>query len=132
MRTLPLAAVFADTKGRAVGTYRFSGTVQLVKESLIQGADKIVAGIDGKFGMLDNTYYDMLTGTSEDYRAYSGDRGGISAEAEGSRSAIAGFVQYDFTPLPRLRFTLGGRYDAINDSYVPNGGENSDASHSGL
>ncbi len=130
VRTLPLAAVFADTKGRAVGTYRFSGTVQLVKESLIQGADKIVAGIDGKFGMLDNTYYDMLTGTSEDYRAYSGDRGGISAEAEGSRSAIAGFVQYDFTPLPRLRFTLGGRYDAINDSYVPNGGENSDASHS--
>ena len=130
VRTLPLAAAFADTKAREVATRRFFGSVQLVAENLVMGADKLTVGFDGKFGGLDNAYYEMLTGTIGDYASFSGERGGISTEGDGSRRAAAGFVQYDMVPFARLRTTLGGRYDSISDRYEAATGESRAASHS--
>ena len=130
VRTLPLASVFADTKERTVTSSRIFGSAQLEVLGVVFSADKLVAGVDSRFGELSNTYYNMLTGSFPDYAEFSGQRGDISTQGEGSRNAVAGFVQYDLVPHPRLRFTLGARYDAISDRYTPTGQAATDASHS--
>ena len=122
VRTLPLAAAFADTKAREVGATRIFGTAQMVTEGLLFETDKLVTGIDGRYGVLDNKYFTILTGSAADYAAHSGERGGVSREGEGSRRALAGFLQYELQPHTRLRITMGGRYDAIGDRYTSFGG----------
>ncbi len=129
VRTLPLAAVFADTKSRELRTDRYFVSAQVVKERLMMRTDKLVAGLEGSFGALDNTYYNMLTGGASDYAAFSGERGGVSTRGDGHRNAMAGFVQYDFEPLPRVRLIAGGRYDAIVDTYNPADAPGHRASH---
>ena len=100
-----------------------------MKKDLIFPKGKLVAGFDGRIGVLDNTYHDMLTGTAADYAAHSGALGGISTQGDGRRRTMAGFLQYSFQPHARLRWMVGGRYDAIQDQYRPAGGEERDASH---
>ncbi len=129
VRTLPLAAAFADTKGREVSTTRFFVSAQLAMQGLAIDTDRLTFGAEGRFGALDNVYYNMLTGSAAEYAAYAGDWGEVSTSGQGDRQTMAGYAQYRLDPLPRLRITLGGRYDTINDSYTAAEGQKVSASH---
>ena len=132
VRTIPLAAQFATTKERTVDTFRLFASAQVEKEGLIFGTDKVVVGLDASSGSLDNSYYDMVTGTAEDYAAHSGARGALSTQGEAGRRSLGAFLQYDLVPHPRLRMTLGGRYDALSDEYTPSGELMDEATHTAL
>jgi outer membrane receptor protein involved in Fe transport len=61
----------------------------------------------------------VITGGAEDYRAATGERGEKVAEGAGQRRAAAAFAQLDLRPVSRVRLTLGGRVDAIQDTFDP-------------
>ena len=116
--TLPLSPEFADTKDRALTTKRFEGFTQLlIRDLIIPVQNTLTLGIEGSAGALNSDYFQYFQGGPDDYKTASAERGDLYAKGDGHRDAVALFFQYDLQPVHRLRFTLGGRYDWLSDSY---------------
>lgn len=130
-RTLPLSAEFADAKWRDFGTSRMFFSAQLVTPSLFAD-DRLTLGADLQRGGLDVEWHDVVTGTAEDFQAHDGTIGELSSAGNGTRSALAAYLQYDIEPMSRLRASAGIRYDRISDAYSPEQGTNQDAVHTAL
>ncbi len=130
-RTLPLNAEFADVKWRKFDASRVFVSAQWVSPQLFV-QDRLTIGTDLKIGQLDVAWYDMATGTAEDFDQFDGKRGNLSTRGDGSRQALATYMQYDVEPLDWLRLLAGIRYDRIRDTYVPEEGAEQDAVHTAL
>ena len=130
-RTLPLSAEFADVKWREFDTARLFVSAQWVAPRLL-AKDRFTIGTDLQGGQLDVAWYDMVTGTAEDFNGFDGKKGDLSSKGDGSRQALAAYMQYDIEPTSRLRLLAGIRYDHIRDTYAPEGGTEQDAIHTAL
>jgi len=118
IRTIPLAPVFADTKNREWSTARVLGSTQLeLPRSGLPGGGALLLGLDGSLGLLDSEYYDFLQGGPDDYIDANPERGALNAKGEVTRTAIAGFAHYALQAGAAVRFTLGGRFDALHDAF---------------
>ena len=118
VRTLPLAASFASTKGRDVMGNRFYGSIQLMGADLLMDRDQLTMGLDVSVGLLGSEYHDIVTGSESDYTSHSGEWGEVSEKGYGNRAVAAGFLQYAIRPAKGTRLTLGGRYDLISDKFT--------------
>ncbi len=131
-RTLPLmSAEFGDVKWREFETARVFVSAQWMLPSLVWN-DQMIIGTDLHSGQLDATWYDMITGSVEEFDNFDGTRGELSTSGVGSRNAMAAYVQYDIEPVPHLRASVGMRYDRILDQYEPDQALEQDAIHSAL
>lgn len=129
-RTLPLTAESADVKWREFDTSRLFMSAQWVSPQLL-AQDRLTIGTDLHSGQLDVAWYDMVTGTAENFDGFDGTKGSLSTRGNGSRQALAAYMQYDIEPISRLRLSAGIRYDRIRDTYSPGGAEQ-DAVHTAL
>ena len=134
IRTLPLSPEFADTKNRDLQTFQWVTTGQWIHDGLLSPVpSKFMIGFDASVGRLESDYYTVLTGTAADYAAAgSFVRGDLDQSGESGRTALAAFVQYDLFPTGRLSFTLGGRFDQLNDRFEsrsPSEGGETTSSH---
>ena len=127
-RALPFSAEFADVKWREFDTSRLFASTQWLSPRLF-AQDRLVIGADLQVGRLDVAWYDMITGTAEDYEEFDGAVGDLSSEGDGSRRALATYMQYDIDLFPRFRVSVGVRYDRINDIYSPEQRPEQDAIH---
>lgn len=130
-RTLPLSANFADVKWRKFDTSRLFVSAQWLSPQLL-AQDRLTIGTDLQSGQLDVAWYDMVTGTVEDFEGFNGARGDLSTRGEGSRRALATYMQYDIEPVPNLRISAGIRYDRIYDSYLSEKGSDQNTIHTTL
>ena len=130
-RTLPLSAEFADAKWRDFGTSRVFLSAQLLTPSLIAD-DRLTLGADLQRGGLDVEWRNVVTGTAEDFQGHDGTIGELSSAGNGSRNALAMYMQYVIEPMRRLRASAGIRYDRISDAYSPEQGPEQDAVHTAL
>ena len=117
-RTLPLSAAFADVKWREIDTSRLFASAQWV-HSLLLARDRLTVGSDVHSGDLDVTWYNMVTGTAENFDGFNGAIGDQSSSGSGVRRALAVYMQYDIEPIPRLRVSAGIRHDQIKDTHSP-------------
>lgn len=119
VRTIPLAAVFADTQQRFVETQGWRSTLQWADWSLpIAFENSLTIGIDGYRGSLDSRYYQIATGGIQDaYEPSNGGRQQLNADGSVSRLSLAGYAQFDVEPMDRIKLSLGARYDRIADSF---------------
>jgi iron complex outermembrane receptor protein len=132
VRTNLLAAGFADTQARVVDASRLLGSVQVEVPALPAGKGKLVAGTDFSAGRARSAYQPVVAGPLPAYAAASGSRGGVEARGTGSRSAAAGFAQYELKPVDAVRLSLGGRVDWLRDAFhpsLPRGAEPARADH---
>jgi outer membrane receptor protein involved in Fe transport len=93
----------------------------------------LILGVDASLGRMNTAYYGVAVGPVQAYEGASGERGALDTKGTGQRDALAAFVQYDVHPVPRVRLSVGSRFDAIWDAYepdVPSDGERLSASHS--
>ncbi len=130
-RTLPLSAEFADVKWREFDTARLFMSAQWVSPRLL-AQDRLTIGTDLQSGQLDVAWYNMATGTAEDFEEFDGARGDLSSKGDGSRQALAAYMQYDIEPTTWLRLSAGIRYDRIRDTYSPEESSEQDAIHTAL
>lgn len=119
VRTLPLAAEFADTQQRFVESSGWRMTLQMADWSLpVDMENRLTIGLDGFAGSLDSRYFQIATGGIADaYEPSNGGRQQLNAEGSVSRTALAGYAQFDIEPVSRLKLSLGARYDRIADSF---------------
>ncbi|MGH7528748.1 MAG: TonB-dependent receptor [Gemmatimonadales bacterium] len=133
IRTLALAPGFGDTKERALGNTRVSGTLQLdVTDSPLPGADRLTVGADLSRGWSDSRYYRVASGDRDAYAAATGERGALDAAGEARRGAVAVFAQYSIEPAAAVRLVLGARFDHLSDALdvrPPGSGPNATTSH---
>jgi len=127
-RTLPLSAEFADAKWREFDTSRLFASAQWLSPQIF-AEDRLIIGTDLQIGQLDVEWYNMVTGTAEDYDEYDRVMGELSSKGDGSRRALAAYMQYNIEPISRLRLSAGVRYDQINDTYSPEQNPEQDAIH---
>lgn len=136
VRTLALTPGFGDTKERHAETLRGSLTVQLeTADTPLPGPDHLVIGIEGNRGALDSRYYRYAGGTREEYAAATGQRGDLDARGESARTGGGLYAQYVVQASDAVRLVLGGRFDALRDSFdpsVPAGQEPRVTTHSAL
>jgi outer membrane receptor protein involved in Fe transport len=117
--TLPLSASFADTKSRAIDSWRTLGSVQAEVDRELWGwMHRFVVGTDASVGGLTSTYQPLVSGPAS---AYTGSPSVGAAETRGSgrRDAAAGFAEWQVLPREPLRIDVGMRYDEISDRYSP-------------
>ena len=117
-QTLPIATDFADVKWKDVRTTRILASVLWMLPRLFVD-DQLTIGADLQSGWLNATWYDMVTGTVKTFNEADGSIGRLSAEGDGSRRALAAYMQYDMEPMHGFRASAGIRYDQINDNYSP-------------
>lgn len=136
VRTLALAPGFGDTKERHAETVRGSLTVQLeTADTPLPGRDHLVIGIEGNRGSLDSRYYRYAGGTRADYAAAAGQRGELDTRGESARTGGGFYAQYVVQASDAVRLVLGGRFDALRDTFdpiVPVGQEPLVTTHSAL
>jgi iron complex outermembrane receptor protein len=136
VRTLALTPGFGDTKERRAETVRGSLTVQLeTADTPLPGQDHLVVGIEGNRGTLDSRYYRYAGGTREEYAAAPGQRGDLDTRGESARTGGGFYAQYVVQASDALRLVLGGRFDALRDSFdpsIPAGQEPHVTTHSAL
>ena len=132
-RTLTLAPEFADTKHRALGTRRVLASAQVDAPGLpLAWDDALTVGFDGSAGWMDSDYFAILSGGPDDYRAAVRAPGTADESGDATRTAAAGFVRYELRPSPRVRISLGGRWDWLRDEWTPRApttGEPASAEH---
>lgn len=123
-RTLPLTPQSADTKERLLGTERLSGTVQVEWADVVLPWDnRVIFGVDASTGRIDSEYYEILSGDRDAYAIalislFGRDvRDSLDVSGTGARHAAAAFAQYEVTPLPALRISLGARFDWLRDTF---------------
>jgi outer membrane receptor protein involved in Fe transport len=136
VRTIALAPGFGDTKDRDLRHHRLGGAVQWQAPAgtLPAGGTAIIGGELSR-SALTSHYYQVATGTREDYTALDGSRGDLDARGTGNRVMGAVFAQYA-TPLAGpVRLSLGLRFDWLRDeftSHPPGEPERRTASHTSL
>ena len=118
IRTLPLAAVFADTQERVVDADGWRTSLQYTEWQLPIGlAHSFTIGVDGYIGTLGSKYHQIATGDETVYQASAGGRQALNADGTASRSALAGYVHMEIRPVERVKMAMGARYDRIADSF---------------
>ena len=129
VRTIPLAAVFADTQQRFVEAGGWRTTLQWADWSLpIDLENSLTIGFDGYRGSLDSKYYQIATGGIEDaYEPSQGGRQQLNADGSVTRLSMAGYAQFDVHPVERIKLSLGARYDRMADSFEAVEGLSDDA-----
>ncbi len=130
-RTLPLTAEFADVKWREFDTSRLFLSAQWMTPSVFAN-DQLIIGTDLHRGQLAVAWYDMVTGAAEEFDNFDGSVGELSTSGDGSRNTVAAYMQYDIEPIPRVRASMGMRYDRIHDKHEPSQTPEQDATHSAL
>ncbi len=108
---------FGDTKERELRDneaalqlkYELSGTFGPVSERLL-------AGIDGDYGDMQNHYYAYFSGFSAAYERDGAGRGAPVVSGSGTRAKYALYLHNELASGP-LTLVLGARYDAIADRY---------------
>jgi len=133
VRTVALAPGFGDTKHRDARLRRTLGSIQAhLADGLLPIPGEVVAGAEYGVGSVDSRYFLVASGDYDAYASASGGRGELDASADAGRSGGAAFIQYAARPMPRVRFTLGARYDWLDDSFdpvSPSGQTRSDVTH---
>ena len=121
IRTLPLSPEFSDTKNRLLTTSRLTSALQLTFNQLgLPFKNRLSLGVDLGLHALSSEYYQFILGGSEAYkRAGDVTRGELDEQGDGSRRAVAGYLQYELMPIQRLRIVLGGRADMLSDEFTP-------------
>jgi outer membrane receptor protein involved in Fe transport len=119
VRTNLLTLGFADTQARVVDASRLLGSVQVEVPTPPARKGRLVAGTDFSAGRARSEYAPVATGPLPAYAAASGTRGGVNARGTGTRSAAAGFAQYELKPVDAVRLSFGGRMDWLRDSFDP-------------
>ena len=118
VRTVPLAAEFADTKRRLLDESRLSSFTLLTTDRLLLGRRaRWIAGIELGRGTISSTYFDHTTGDAATYSAATGELGTPGAQGNGSRITAAVLAQYELDVSSRLRFVLGARGDRVQDDF---------------
>ncbi len=127
-RTLALAPGYGDTRDRGVETAEGRFTVQFERNAL-PGSGHFAAGAEVVRGGLDSRYYEVLTGTRDEYATAMGSRGALSAEGDAARTAGAIFANYGLQLWRPVRVTLGARGDWLRNTFEPAGDVRATASH---
>jgi outer membrane receptor protein involved in Fe transport len=117
-RTLALAPGFGDTRDREAETVEGRFTVQLERDDLPHEG-QIAAGAEVARGGLGSRYYEVTTGTRDEYAAATGSRGALSARGDATRSAGSVFSNYGMQLWEPVRLTLGARGDWLRDDFEP-------------
>lgn len=117
-RTLALAPGFGDTRDREAGTAEGRFTVQFERNAL-QSDGHLAVGAEVVRGGLDSRYYEVLTGTRDDYAAATGSRGALSAQGDAARTAGAIFANYGVQLWNPVRVTVGARGDWLRSTFEP-------------
>ena len=122
LHTTPLAADFADAEARMLGVSRVIGSMQLETSGILAGlANRFVVGADMSLGRLTSTYQPVAIGDSGSFAGATGARGDVSARGRGRRESVAGFANWELSPVDALHLTLGSRVDRIGDRFTPEG-----------
>jgi outer membrane receptor protein involved in Fe transport len=120
VRTVALAPGFGDTKHRDARLRRTLGSIQVhLANGLLPIPGAVVAGAEYGVGSVDSRYFLVASGDYDAYANATGGRGELDASADAGRSGGAAFLQYAARPMPRVRFTVGARYDWLDDSFDP-------------
>jgi outer membrane receptor protein involved in Fe transport len=120
VRTEPLSVGYADAQDRELRTRRLVGSLQLETGGTLFGiAHRLVLGSDLSAGRLTSSYRPVVTGDSAAFADASGAAGEVNARGRGTRHLVAGFANWELTPVEPLRLTLGGRFDRIADRFDP-------------
>ena len=118
VRTLPLAAVFADTQERKISSLGNRASLQYTDLELPIGlANNLTIGVDLYRATLDSRYYQIALGDENAYRAASGDRQQLNNDGTAMRHSQAGYVHLDVRPVDAVKLTAGARFDRIADSF---------------
>lgn len=132
-RTLALAPGFGDTKQRELQTVRAFANAQIeLDDTMLPGADRVVAGVDFTGGTIDSRYYQVMSGPRVAYESATGERGDLDASGTGSRAAAAVFVDYSIRPVAALRVALGARLDRLTDRFEAAGEAAREATHTAV
>lgn len=118
IRTLALAPGYGDTRDRDAGTTEGRFTAQY-EQSELSGEGHLSVGLEVTGGALDSRYYEVLTGTRDEYASTTGSRGALSADADASRTAGAVFANYGLQLSTPVRVTLGARGDWLRSTFQP-------------
>ncbi len=134
IRTLALAPGYGDTKERDATTTRAAlGGQAEINDSPLPGVDRLIIGAEGNHGALDSKYYKFAGGVRAQYATAAGTRGALDTHGSSARNAGALYAEYSVRPTSALRFSLGGRFDQLHDSFepdVPTGGKSASTTHS--
>ena len=118
VRTVPLAADFADTKRRLLDESRLSSSTLLIADrSLLGRRARWIAGVDLGRGTVASTYFDHTTGDAATYSAATGELGDPGGEGNGRRITAAVLARYELDASSRLRLVLGARGDRVQDDF---------------
>ncbi len=117
-RTLALAPGFGDTRDREAGTAEGRFTIQFERNAL-HSDGHFAVGAEVVRGGLDSRYYEVFTGTRDDYTAASGSRGALAAQGDASRAAGAIFANYGVQLWNPVRITVGARGDWLRSTFEP-------------
>lgn len=118
VRTIPLAAEFADTKRRLLDESRLSSLTLVTADRLLLGRRaRWLAGAELSRGTVTSTYFDHTTGDAAAYSTATGELGTPGAEGKGSRITAAVLGQYELDASSRLRLVLGARVDRVQDDF---------------
>ena len=132
-RTLALAPGFGDTRARDAAMLRGGLSAQLEFVDEPRQAQLVVGGeLSG--GALDSRYFEVMTGTREEYVLATGNRGALSARGDASRTTGALFLQYARQLSAPVRLSLGARADWLRDLHTAKTPPDGDvrASHAAL
>ena len=128
IRTLPLAAVFADTQERMVDASGWRSSLQYTEWQLPIGLEhSLTLGVDGYVGSLDSKYHQIVTGDEDAYAASAGGRQGLNADGSATRTALASYAHMEIRPVEQVKLSMGARYDRIADTFDAVEGLSNDA-----
>ncbi len=128
VETIPLAAQFADTQKRDLADVNVAANVQ-VATSLGAFPGRLIAGLDASGSWIDTDYANLLSGTLDDYENAARPEQAAASAGDGGRRTAALYAHYAAEPADRLRITLGGRLDALHDSFSPDGESSASSTH---
>jgi outer membrane cobalamin receptor len=78
---------------------------------------RAIFGIDGSYGKLTSTYYNIFTGFEDDFSANTPARGTIASDGDASRGKFACYSSVEERFSIPLTISIGGRYDVMADKY---------------
>jgi outer membrane receptor protein involved in Fe transport len=124
VRTLPLSPTFADTKDHLVKSRRVlsAGQVRL-EHGGAAFTGSLTTGLDLSVGVLESTYFHVISGGPATYLAAEHVRGDLVADGIGHLVTAAAFVRYQAELHQRLHLTIGGRFDRIAQEFKPSGSD---------
>jgi outer membrane receptor protein involved in Fe transport len=118
VRTVALAPGFGDTQARDTDLQRLLGNVQY---ALTFGRHDLLVGVELQRGTAESRYYAVAGGPAPAYAESSGDRGALNGGADADRTALSAYTQFAVRMSPRLRLSIGGRFDRFSDDMSPRG-----------